>query len=488
MELENIPTEVLSLILGQLPYINEYETFDFADLRNARLVCRKWNTLASEHLFRTIPLLHNPHDKAFTSWNAAVDSQTVKQLARVAEIHSGPHHGRYTDMQEDRDLDDWDSWDVDEWKEFQQAISRLADLPNLNEVYVRFSCKCQGDESTAENMNWAWGDGDVEKPSTRLNTLRHVFRAMKAHKARYGTIRTLSIENLANHPVPELVSSDDFHSFVKDITTLRLRVAEEFNEEGPDHDLEFIERRTFEPFLQSQFLPLFADQLTSLHLGFNDFWGTVPGNFDGSGLHFPVLKHLHLYQFAISHNDHFDWVLRQTSLERLHLNRCVIVSYLAIYDEATQKWGVKTHDWRKCPPWAFGFGRQVYGYDGTWEIFFDKIRTSLTHLVDFRMARWLDPPEPFVNPDPRSGLSAGRYVCFDMGTCGPWDEGDPYSKPRGYFSFGDNDPTPTPNPGHGNWRLPLVKLNRAKETEKGDFRAWEKLMQSTRERRSRTIR
>ena len=483
MDLKNIPPEILGLILGQLAVlqdetcVDQYGEVMLTDLRNARLVCRQWNALASEHLFRAIPLLHNPQDETFASWNAAVDSEMVQKLARVAEIYSGPHHGRYTDMWKDRGFQVWNSWEAGEWKEFQQAISRLADLPNLHEVYICFYEMCEGFEHGQDPDHWASGQEKVEVRSTRLHTLRHVFRAMRQHKARYGTIRTLSIENWANHPLPELILSDDFQSFVKDITTLRLRVAEETNEDVEDweYELNYIERQTFEPFLQNQFLPLFADQLTSLHLGFNQCWGTAPGTFDGSGLHFPNLKHLHLFQFAIAHDDHFDWVLRQTSLERLHLNQCGIASRLYLEDEKIQRWGVKTHDWRSNPPLSTeDWHEKPHAYDGTWAAVFDKIRTSLGQLVDFQIATCEDLCNPFVTPDPapmypdpNSCYAIGyRYLWFDGGMNIPWcNEGD-----RQLILDEDSD-----------------LEDRVQEREKGDINAWEELMQVIRERRARKI-
>ncbi|KAK3990816.1 hypothetical protein QBC44DRAFT_238413 [Cladorrhinum sp. PSN332] len=451
MELNHVPAEVLSLILGQLRYVGG-EWDDPATTKHlcgARLVCRQWNTLASRILFRTIPLRHNRDDGEFAAWNAAVDSELVKQTARVVKVYSGPHD----DMEEGRDLDVWAGWEAGDWEEFQQAISRLADLPNINEVYVRFSERCVGVETTEDD--WQWDDYEVEKASTRLNTLRHVFKAMEQHKARHGTIRALSIENLANHPIPdEVLSSDTFQTIVKDINTLRITVTAEYTEPGPDHDLEAIERKTFEPFLQNKFLPHFADQLTSLHLGSSEFWGVAPGTFDGGDLVFPHLKTLHLFNFVIAHDDHFDWVLRQTSLERLYLNCCNMFDYLLIWEEEIQRWGVKTHDWHKDTSGVVDDWHNTYRYDGTWEAVFDRIREKLRRLIDFRMTAWEHPPE-FALPDFRAELLPSRYLTYYTGIL-----------PDRYIDSAGN---------------------RGESAEKGDMRAFEELVQVTRERRARKM-
>ncbi|KAK4228088.1 hypothetical protein QBC38DRAFT_476136 [Podospora fimiseda] len=430
MHINSMPTEMLSLILSKLPdVLDHWDEPPIDQLRNARLVCRRWNTLCLPILFRTITLRHSEEDwesdddeeydkkpldpTKFSQWHAAVDSEVIKQQARVAKINSGPHEDLYQR--------NWllrERWEADEWKEFSHAISRLADLPNINEVFVCFTDHVWGEKSTKID----WGGEEFERPLERLNTLRHVFKAMEQHKARHGTtIRTLSIQHLANHIIPEeVITSDTFQSFVKDITVLNLRVSEEYNGDGPDHDLELIERRTFEPWLQDRFLPLFADQLTSLHLSFDDCWGTAPGTFDGGDLFFPNLRKLHLFQFTISHDDHFDWVLRQPWIEKLYLDRCYIVEGFRFYRDEMERWGVKTHDWvlnpeeKRADIWD-----SHYHYNGTWEIFLGRIRESMSRLIDIRMTHRVG-REVFVFSDPEplmeaKGGPALRYCRFDTG-------------------------------------------------------------------------
>ncbi|KAK4220996.1 hypothetical protein QBC38DRAFT_523972 [Podospora fimiseda] len=469
MYLNNMPTEVLSLILSQLPYVidNYWDESPIDYLRNARLVCRRWNTLCSPILFRITTLQHFEDDyKAdddaededkpldptkFSLWHAAVDSEVVKQHAKVAKINSGPH--KYMDER------DWTLRELliaDRWKEFPHAISRLADLPNINEVFICFTDHVWGQQSVENDFGLV---EDVERPLERLNTLRYVFKAMEQHKARqHGTkIRTLSIQHLANHIIPEeVIMSDSFQFWVKDITGLNLRVSEEYNEHGPDHDLDLIERRRFEPWLQNRFLPFFADQLTSLHLSFDDCWGTAPGIFDGGDLIFPNLKKVHLCQFAISHNDHLDWVMRQPRIEKLYLNRCYIVEGLRFYLDDMPRWGVKTHDWVVVVPeeeqdvdWDI-----VYQYNGTWEMFLGRMREKMLRLIDVRITHW-DDDEIFVfdDPVPMQGGPTLRYKEFDIGTL-----------PSRWLS---------PN---------AERVERAKE---GDLRAWGELVEVTEERRGR---
>ncbi|KAK4182913.1 hypothetical protein QBC35DRAFT_509084 [Podospora australis] len=503
MDINGIPTEVLSLILGYLlvpegeQHAKRGTTQDFQDLRAARLVCQQWNQLASRHMFRTLALLHHPdHDSEFEKWTEMTSSPMIQEITQRVEIYSGPHHfGSVAEMSE---------WSHEEhWDEFTAAVDRIAELPNLSAVHIRFSDKCIGDP---DGTNWP--DEEAEEPEARLEILNAVFDAIDKRKtkiearkndskASYSTITSLTIENLQNKPIPEFISSDVFQSVLQDITELRLLVTNEYNEHGPDHDLYLPERCDFEPWLQTKFLPCFADRLTSLHLAFGENWGVAPGYFDGKGLLFPRLKSLTLGEFVIGHHDQFDWVLAHTTLETLRLHDCVIASYLTFQEDQGSTandrkqlslWGIRTHDWHRYPAWAFGQGETnaTFRFDGTWEQVFDKIRTSLPKLADFRMENSSHRYGPHFNSteEMRCSLTSLRYIVLDTGLLpSPWIKADNYT---GALSFGNDDPEILPveeraEPWH---RRPGCELNRAQDTLKGDKRAFDELV-STVERRRR---
>ncbi|KAK0652383.1 hypothetical protein B0T16DRAFT_406096 [Cercophora newfieldiana] len=497
MNINSVPTEVLSLIISYLPSPAEdscsSNEVTLEDLRNARLVCRKWNEIALPHLFRDVALLHKSDTEIqgedFTSFLEKTASPVVQNAARCAVIYSGPHHGGLgMDGFDVENYEGWDRWDSGEFELFQQAVQRIAKLPKLQAVHLRFTDKC-GRRSD-------YGPG-IEEFSTRMKIIKTVFRAIEARKTRPGmstTINTLVVEHLQNRPMPEFVQSDLFRSVAKDITHLRLRIAEEYNEHGPDHDLDCEERRTFEPWLRTEFLPIFSSQLTSLHLAFNENWGVCPGYFDGKGLVFPHLKTLTLNEFIIGHHDQFDWVLAQTSLETLRLHRCMIVSHLSIGvgtprwpHNSLVNWGVRTHDWKEHPPWAFGFheGKRSFTFSGVWETVFEAISSKLPHLIDFRFDYGNSYSENWFNmaEDMRCQLSCVRYVTLDTGLLpSPWiltKEGT-----GGVMSFGNNDPNPIPvDERQGRYGKEKCELNRARETLEGDSRAFTYLMQTIEERR-----
>ncbi|KAM7212200.1 hypothetical protein V8F06_012412 [Rhypophila decipiens] len=487
-----MPVEVLSLIIGHL-FVAEgeekYRPKGQGDLRNARLVCRRWSEVATRHLFRHVALVHPDWmpdweddiellaECGFRKFKQLTASPTVQHAARCADIFSAPDPDQ-------RDYDVWDSWESGDYEPFTSAIDRIVDLPKLQEVRIRFTDGVVGD--TSEND--AWSVYGFEHPDTRFHVLRAVFKAihnrLTANDGPNTKITTLTIQNLQNKALPDdILSSKPFQSTVKEITNLRLQIAHENNEPGPDHDLSLPDRRTFDTWLQNTFLPIFADQLTTLHLAQNDYWGTWPGYFDGQGLHFPNLTTLTLRAFAIGHHDQFDWVLRQKTLQTLRLDHCVIASYITFEPGQLEAWNSPTHDWTRYPHWAFGLDPifKTFNFPGTWEIVFDKIQDQLTNLVDFRTGgygsrHWGSLYYFFTPEDMPCLLSPQRYITT---WCTDADENS------GEMELGNGDPTPLPEELR---RVPNTwvkrrELNRAKETRDGDWRALKALVETVVERR-----
>ncbi|KAK4160670.1 hypothetical protein QBC43DRAFT_325042 [Cladorrhinum sp. PSN259] len=508
-------------------------------LRSARLVCRQWNELAVKHLFREVSLLHcrhvirtqmeteqflqrreDPGGRSggrrynFKMWNAMASSETVRKAARGVNIYSGPHHYRidrevagneYDSEMAFRHRETWRSWELGSWKEFEDAISRISDLPGLKEVSVWFSkfVFCKGTMAQLEIEDGQmdiWDHWpDCELISTRFYTLREVFKAMALHKARNSNpIKSLSIRNLANAPFPELLSpGSPLLTIAKDITKLRLDMTHEPISTFPSGNtapewtrgINETERRDFEPFLQKRFLSHFVDSLTWLHLSFRHAWGVAPGTFDGRGLAFPNLRTLSLHNFQIAHHDHFDWVLNQTSLENLYLDHCAIVVLIHLADDQVKRWGVNTEDWDKYPAGAWGFGTgRVYRFLGTWETLFDHMITYLPCLVDFRMAYtdWRSAPRDcFELPDPGCPLSPMRYdiLSLVMGERA-WNETRNRRDDNGDIMMGDNNKGPHTRT-QDDWYPPMPKPNRARETKLGDASSWNHLHQVIQERRRR---
>lgn len=119
-------------------------------------------------------------------------------------------------------------------------------------------------------------------------------------------------------------------------------------------------------------------------------------------------------------------------------------------------------------PFGIADKLDVYGFSGTWETIFDRIRTDLPNLLDFRFHNdsWstVFPVRPW---ELTASLSKKRYSTFEEN----W--GDTKSD-SGVMSFLDSD-------GRGNYgTMPYSK--RAEETADGDGQALEALLAEIRER------
>ena len=494
----DLPPETLSLVLRKLVEPqnkwNPNSPLTYEHLCNARLVCRQWHALATPHLFRTVTLDAGPKKGDWSwednVWNRMIGSKTVQTVARnvvICSHHSGPTpkgNGEDTVLEYHNDDNEDDPLAV--------AINGIAKLPNLQSLQITFGDTCMGDRVYDWGEEWGVeADEDYESITHRLQTLNTVFRAIQKRCAALGlgddsstrpsTIRSLALKNLQNLPIRDFAASDLYKDIVKDLTELHLLITHEYHEHGPDRDLEYPERQTYEPYLQNELLPPLAQQLTSLTLVFKECWGVMPAYFNGAGLAFPALKTLTLGEFVIGHHDQFDWVLAQKSLETLRLGRCFIVSHLNITNDHWNAWSVRTHDWQELPDGAFDSYRahaHAFGFSGTWGTVYDAIRDGLPNLREFCFE--INDRDCFDGRENMGArLSKLRYIVFDSGLCpSPWIEAHKWD---GQLEFGNNDPTPyPPDPTRDN--RPIKTLSRAQETEVGDSRAFEQLLRVVQKR------
>ncbi|CAH0058359.1 unnamed protein product [Clonostachys solani] len=480
MELKDFPNETLDLIISHL--------FEFADkydsdaqnpehLANARLVCQQWNELASRHLFSSIHLRHR--SGAFEKWNTMLDNETIRSSVRQVHIDSSPPFE--DDYEDECDWDLWVRWqDEGEYPEFIDSLNRIGELRNLTSLVLHFGRACRTGEYDF--------DSEASEPlSSRKRTLHAVFDAMaKRTNESPGatTIRSLTIENLQNFVLDDFTGSDAFEQVMQGLKGLHVLVADEENalDEEREADLYRPERQNFEPHLRQAWLDPIAEQLTSLSLLFHCGWGVMPGKFDTSGLSFPNLRTLHLGAYIIAHHNQLDWVLRQTTLHTLRLERCAIASHLRIGGGHRQLWDIQDTDWVKHPRGAFGFNSEddeIYTFEGTWADVFKAIRESLPNLLDFRFSRFLgsfslDRPDLMENEQPHPA----RYFTFDTGYCSGWIDDVIQS------TFDIDDPEPIDIGSGPTLYIKKRRTDRGVKTYEEDLRALEDLVASTRRNRS----
>ncbi|KAK5952770.1 hypothetical protein OHC33_006363 [Knufia fluminis] len=454
MQLVDLPSELIEAII---------DFSDMATLKMARLVCPAWTGFATRSLFHTIAL--TPTREGLQKWHHIVNSD-LSHSVRQAVINSCPVPDYAPNNYTSKTYKLVSRWRPDAEDEkyagFYSAVKNLSRLPNIDHACLRFTenCAAEADYHAYEGF---------ESVAYRLDLLRRTFQAL--YDRRNGTdstpVKALTIYNLQNMPLPEFTSSELFSSVMQDVQHLHLHICEEYNDGGPGDDVYCEERRTFMPYLQDHWLAAVASRLRSLTLYFVDCWGPLPGHFSGSGLSFPSLETLTLGQCCLAHHDAFDWVLAQKSLKSLRLYNCMIASHLRLWDGNVTDWQVRTHDWIKYPKGVFGLDmddNSVYHYPGTWKTVFDRIRSELPQLSEFRFnfGRCHEQESAFFNGLDRfpTELAPVRYVVFDMGVLpSQWVDADDRT---GEMAFSDSV-----DDADG--------FNRHKETEKEDSEALEAL-------------
>ncbi|CAH0039323.1 unnamed protein product [Clonostachys rhizophaga] len=384
----------------------------------------------------------------YKAWGALLENERIKDAVREIFIYSH--------------ITDGDEGYCDELPAgFTIALQKIDDLQYMEKITVKFSPVCSGPESIQNDMI------SHETYQKRINVFEAVFNAIqtRSHQPGKTSIRSFVVENMQNAPIPTFTSSSLFKSVTKDLEELDLHIVQEHNPSREEWDIRESELVTFEPWLQDSLLMPMAN-LTSLSLCIDEFWGTAPGTFNGRGLAFPRLKSLKLKHFNISHYNHFDWILNQTTLESLQLENCTIATILRL-NEGLDLWNLEMHDWEPVPESTFDrdWG-EIFFFPGTWEFIFEKIRTSLPNLVDFEFS-----PRPRhikernnvradINPTQQTTVLCGsRYSTF-CESCG-WRDPTDF---KGVMDFCDLEPSEQ------------AMLDRHKSTEEGDQMALDELL------------
>lgn len=171
-----------------------------------------------------------------------------------------------------------------------------------------------------------------------------------------------------------------------------------------------------------------------------------------------------------------DWVLAQKSLKRLHLDQCTIPTYIRLYSENVEEWGISTDGWQK-------FAADVaddeyedaslvyYVYPGTWSFFLDKIKNELPNLTDFKLL--FDENQRFASLEDGYAFWT-RYNHFDYGLL-----------PSRWIAHHRN-PTHISDELLPNWQGLAREERRHIETESTDSAALDALLKAVNSRRIRS--
>ncbi|KAG8356690.1 hypothetical protein FVEN_g5555 [Fusarium venenatum] len=296
-----LPDEILSAIFSHLltPSQRHHCRDDWHhDSTQVRLVCHRWNAIATKCLLGTLVLRHSGitmNDK-FRAWHKLVDSDRLRP----------DREGR--------------------WPEFESAINRIRHLPKLDAIEVRFTAACIGPEGEIERnhqmnlMDVSLDITPVEEPTnTRLHSLKALARAIQERNKRpnLSTVRELVLENLQNVPILDSVATDP----LRDIERLHIKI---LSEEYGILDL--------------------VPNLVELTLAGKN-WAAIPGAFYGMDVVFPRLDTLTLQGLENLHKWHFDWVLSHKSLRNLNLHQCTIATHCLVQQPKFVFWRVNLDGW-----------------------------------------------------------------------------------------------------------------------------------------------
>lgn len=235
------------------------------DLSSMRLACKMLNKPATKELFKSIYV--SPEDDDISNWNSLSENDEIRLIPRQAIIYT---HSE----EEDEEEQDSDDEGEKSGPGFKKALAALSKFPNLDSLHITFSEECKG-----RDIEY-WEEEPAECIVQREHTLKLIFQAIqrRAAEKESRTIRSLTIENLQNCPIPEFTSSDLFRDVMGRLDELHISLTQEHNEHGPDHDYTKIELQTFPAHFCAEWLKPIAGNLKALSLYHrNENWGPFPG-------------------------------------------------------------------------------------------------------------------------------------------------------------------------------------------------------------------
>ncbi|GKU09607.1 unnamed protein product [Fusarium langsethiae] len=284
--MEKVSNEVLGLIIGEL-----FGSQQFDHLRNASLVCRRWNQHAAKYLFGTVRLHLSGGIRA---WDRNMGPKVVKSNA-------------------------------------QRVI-----------IEVNFCSKCR-DMNQHQPGHTRDGEGTSEAP------LNAIYKAVKQRDERHlqdgmagmSHIRELKLNSFCDTHPPEALLAGLF----KNVDRLHLEI---IGEQGVNWGSAWCSQLKDRDYsgcvLQPKILAPVMGQLVELTFSSVLECGLFPSRFKGNSLMFQNLKTLTLCGFAIGHHDQFEWILNQKTLTCLRLGGCAIVTHFHFRERTIQEWGVDTSD------------------------------------------------------------------------------------------------------------------------------------------------
>lgn len=220
-----LPPEVLAITISLL---------DSETLKSSRLANRTLNHLATRDLFRVVSLYDT--EKSYQALKSVIQHAELKSHVHkvylntvetdyVSELLVSPHSLQLLTacLQQDSDHED-EATPPHAWR---TLLPKLADLPDLQSVVLRFDKHCAADPADfvepAQTMQY------------RNTVMEWVFAALASLRR---PLRELGIQNYQNLAPRSGPTSDRVAKVVSGLRSLRLNVVHERDEAAPENEIE----------------------------------------------------------------------------------------------------------------------------------------------------------------------------------------------------------------------------------------------------------
>ncbi|CZR51411.1 uncharacterized protein PAC_01286 [Phialocephala subalpina] len=346
---------------------------------------------------------------------------------------------------------------------FEEVIRSISKFPNLRDVAVEFACVCMLDDDPDD---W-WKMKAEESAEFRYDVLRTLFSALNETPK----LRSLSLKHLQNYNDRRLITSPSFKPVLERLTELRLKIVTEYETSSPESSWDIPQMYTFFHEFPDLWLKPTQNNLTSLTLHADLYWGYMP-LCDFRSLHFPKLKKLELGNYAFTHDWQLDWILSHDTLEELVLDDAVITNYIYGYGP------LDNENYPLEPIGGSYDNAHFWEYPRSWSEYFSKIEQQLPNLKVFKFGNgnWDEGRNFDYGKWNAMGVEGAleRYKGFDKGTGpSPWVELDEMIQEMENGRF-------EPQGWQG------VGKNRMIESLDEDTAAYEKLMNTIKARAGKT--
>ena len=222
-------------------------------------------------------------------------------------------------------------------------------------------------------------------------------------------LEKLDMDNLPCRSQPDLTDRPSFSALLRTLQTLLLRFDYDpaYHQPYGNYPLGGVSHEFFTRLPQAWLEPAAAN-LTCLSLSAPELWGYLL-KVDFRDVHFLRLTSLVMKYFVFSHDWQLEWIRSHTSLQKLCLIQCPILTHARWYGEKDDEGYIIS--------WSISDTRplQDYWYDRSWHHYYQQFERHLMNLSEFTtkpddegvVANLIDPYERFdldrwveVTPEP----------------------------------------------------------------------------------------